>query len=43
MEKYRQEIQKQIRGGAIIIALTIALFSTLHVFLYPKLTNPPRR
>jgi hypothetical protein len=40
MEKYRQEIQKQIRGGAIIIALTIALFSTLHVFLYPKLTNP---
>jgi len=40
MEKYRQEIQNQIRGGAIIIALTIALFSTLHVFLYPKLTNP---
>ena len=40
MEKYRQEIQNQVRFGGIIIALTIALFSTLHVFLYPKITNP---
>lgn len=39
MEKYRQEIQNQVRTGGIIIALTIALFSTLHVFLYPKITN----